>query len=110
MFKYSERSNTHAARHKPDDISEEVKGERLTRLIEQQEAISAEVFQSRVGRTYEVLVEGTSKRDDNDLCGRTDDFKMCVFPRPTERDVSAGDLVDVEIVDCTSHTLLGEAV
>jgi tRNA-2-methylthio-N6-dimethylallyladenosine synthase len=110
MFKYSERSNTHAARHKPDDISEEVKGERLTRLIEQQEQISAEVFQSRVGRTYEVLVEGTSKRDDNDLCGRTDDFKMCVFPRPTDRDVSAGDLVDVEIVDCTSHTLLGEAV
>ncbi|MFP4598727.1 MAG: tRNA (N6-isopentenyl adenosine(37)-C2)-methylthiotransferase MiaB [Persicimonas sp.] len=109
LFKYSERSNTYAARNMPDDISEEVKGERLRHIIELQESISAEVFQSKIGSTKRVLVEGESKRDPNDLCGRSDDFKMTVFPRPEGRDLQPGDLVDVEITDCTSHTLLGTA-
>ncbi|MFW5966927.1 MAG: tRNA (N6-isopentenyl adenosine(37)-C2)-methylthiotransferase MiaB [Persicimonas sp.] len=110
MFKYSERSNTYAARNLDDDIPEEVKGERLKRLIELQEEISAEVFESRVGRTETVLVEGPSKRDPAELCGRTDDFKTTVFPRLDDRTIEPGELVDVRITDCTSHTLLGEAV
>lgn len=108
LFKYSERSNTFAARNMPDDIDEEVKGERLKQIIELQESISAEVFKSKVGGTYRVLVEGTSRRDPNELCGRTDDFKMCVFPKPDGQEIAAGDLVDVKVTDCTSHTLLGE--
>ena len=110
LFKYSERDGTYAARKLDDDVSEEVKGERLSSLIERQEAISAEVFAGRIGRTMKVMVEGESKRDADDLCGRSDDFKMTVFPRPDGRTVEPGDFVDVEITDATSHTLLGEAV
>jgi tRNA-2-methylthio-N6-dimethylallyladenosine synthase len=107
LFKYSERSNTYAARNMPDDIDEDTKGERLRRIIELQESISAEVFASKVGTTQRVLVEGESKRDPDELCGRSDDFKMTVFARPDDDGLAAGDLVDVEITDCTSHTLLG---
>jgi tRNA-2-methylthio-N6-dimethylallyladenosine synthase len=110
LFKYSERSNTFAARNMADDISEEVKGQRLRRIIELQEKISTEIFKEEVGRTYRVLVDGESKRDENDLAGRTDQFKRTVFPKPAGRDVKPGDLVDVRITDCTSHTLLGEFV
>ena len=110
LFKYSERSNTYAARNIADDIPEEVKGDRLQQIIELQESISAEVFTERVGATEQVLVEGTSRRDPNDLCGRTDDFKMTVFARPDDQQIEAGDLVDVQITDCTSHTLLGKVV
>jgi tRNA-2-methylthio-N6-dimethylallyladenosine synthase len=108
LFKYSERSNTYASRNLPDDIDEDVKGERLRHIIELQESISAEVFKSKVGQTFRVLVEGDSRRDPDDLCGRTDEFKMTVFPKPEGRDIKPGEIVDVRITDCTSHTLLGE--
>lgn len=108
LFKYSERDGTYAARKIADDISEEVKGERLKKLILLQESVSAEVFKECVGNRARVLVEGPSRRDPNDLCGRTDDFKMTVFPAPKDRELRPGDLVDVRIVDATSHTLLAE--
>jgi tRNA-2-methylthio-N6-dimethylallyladenosine synthase len=108
LFKYSEREGTYAARKLADDISEAVKGDRLKRLIELQERISAEIFQQRIGSVGKVLVDGPSRRNPDDLCGRTDDFKMVVFPAPTGRTIAAGELVDVRIVNATSHTLLGE--
>mgnify|MGYP006279848051 CR=1 FL=1 len=108
MFKYSEREKTYAQREMEDDISEELKKERLTEIIEMQEEISREVCESRIGTVQEVMVEGESKRDDSELSGRTDDFKTTVFPKPDEGVLEPGDLVDVRIDDCTSHTLLGE--
>lgn len=107
-FKYSERSGTYAARKLADDIDEGLKRERLKKLIALQEGISAEVFASRIGKTYKVMIEGPSRRDPQDLCGRTDDFKMTVFPKPEDDVWAPGDLVDVRITDCTSHTLLGK--
>ncbi len=110
MFKYSERDGTFAARKLDDDIDEDLKNERLSKLIETQEEISGEIFSSHVGRTHEVMVEGESKRDADDLCGRTDGFKTAVFPKPAETELEPGDFVDVRIDDATSHTLLGEFV
>jgi tRNA-2-methylthio-N6-dimethylallyladenosine synthase len=107
LFKYSERDGTYAARKLEDDVPEEVKGRRLREIIELQESICAEVFAERVGRTYRVLVEGDSRRDESDFYGRTDDFKTVVFPKPGDGSVAPGDLVDVLVEDCTSHTLLG---
>ena len=110
LFKYSERDGTNAARQLEDDVGEDVKGERLSSLIERQEEISGEVFKNRVGQTVQVMVIGESKRDAQDLCGRSDDFKMTVFPRPDDRELNPGDFVDVRVTDATSHTLLGEPV
>lgn len=111
MFKYSERSGTYAARKIADDIPEDVKRARLHRIIEMQERISREIFTSRIGREYTVMVEGPSRRDPEELCGRTGDFKMAVFPKPTDGStLSPGDFVRVRINDCTSHTLRGELV
>ena len=110
LFKYSERNFTWAKRNAPDDVPEALKKERLAHIIELQESICAEIFTSRVGNTVQVLVDGESKRNSDDLCGRTDDFKMTVFPKPTAFDVAPGDLVDVDITSATSHTLLGRAV
>ncbi|MFB6263954.1 MAG: tRNA (N6-isopentenyl adenosine(37)-C2)-methylthiotransferase MiaB [Bradymonadaceae bacterium] len=110
MFEYSEREKTYAARELEDDVPDEVKNERLQTIIELQESISREIFEQRVGTIQEVLVEGESKRDSGELSGRTDDFKTTVFPRPADGSVEPGDLVDVAVDDCTSHTLLGELV
>jgi tRNA-2-methylthio-N6-dimethylallyladenosine synthase len=109
MFRYSERSLTAAARNQPDDVPDEVKAERLKRLIALQEEISAEVFRTRLGTKQQVMVIGESRRDSDQLCGRTDDFKMTVFPRPAGG-YEAGQLIDVRVVDCTSHTLIAELV
>lgn len=106
MFQYSERSLTAAARNMPDDVPMEVKGERLKRLIELQESISAEVFQTRISTTQDVMVIGESRRNPDDLCGRTDDFKMAVFAKPSF-ELKPGDIVPVHIHDATSHTLIG---
>ncbi len=106
LFKYSERSLTAAARGIPDDIPEEVKVERLSKLIALQEDISREIFQGRVGTTQQVMVIGDSRRDDTQLCGRTDDFKMTVFDKP-DYELKPGDLVDVVVETATSHTLIG---
>ena len=107
LFKYSERSHTWAARNAPDDVPEALKGSRLKKIIELQESICAEVFTSRIGTTQKVLVDGESRRDSEELCGRTDDFKMTVFPKPASGVVVPGDIVTVQIDDATSHTLRG---
>ena len=110
LFKYSERDGTYAARKLPDTLDEKVKKERLARLIDLQEEISGEIFSTYVGKTVRVMVDGESRRDANDLCGKTDDFKTAVFPKPTHRSLVPGDFVDILVEKTTSHTLLGTIV
>jgi tRNA-2-methylthio-N6-dimethylallyladenosine synthase len=105
LFKYSQRSGTLAARSIPDDIPEPIKSQRLSQIIALQEAISAEVFASKIGSEQTLLVEGPSRRDPSEWCGRTDDFKMTVFPKPDDLTLLPGQLVRVRINECTSHTL-----
>lgn len=106
LFKYSERSGTYASRKIEDDIPEDVKRRRLKEIIELQESISAEIFKSRIGKTFRVMAHGPSKKSDLEWCGRTDDFKMTIFPYI--EGMKEGDFVDVKITRCTSHTLMGE--
>ena len=107
MFMYSERPDTYAARKYVDDVPEAVKKRRLSEIIERQSRISLENNQQDIGTVQTVLVEGPSKRSDEQLCGRADSNKMVVFDR---RDFQTGQYVDVRITDCTSATLLGEAL
>ncbi len=107
MFKYSERPGTYASKHLPDDIPEEVKTERLNRMIELQNELSAESNRRDIGKRFEVLVEGRSKRSADDLYGRTSQNKVVVFPRG---DARPGDFVEVEVTGATSATLLGRLV
>ena len=107
MFKYSERPNTKAARKFEDDVPEEIKSRRLTEIIEKQRAHSMMHNQSRVGKTYKVLVEGLSKRSDKHLFGRTTHNTVAVFPK---KQYKPGDYVMVKITDCNSATLIGESV
>lgn len=108
LFKYSERPGTHASRHLPDNIAEEVKIERLQRMIDLQNELSLESNRRDIGHTFEVLVEGFSRRSREQLCGRTQQNKMVVLPR-TEG-IKAGDFVSVRITEASSATLLGEIV
>ena len=105
MFAYSERPDTFAARKYADDVPDEVKKRRLTEIIQLQTAISKARNERRVGRREVVLVEGPSKRSDDQLCGRTDSNHMVVFDRPDR--VEKGDYMAVEIEGCTSATLFG---
>lgn len=107
MFYYSERPNTFAAKKMEDNIPLEVKKSRLNDVIVKQRQHSLEIHQSKVGETYEVLVEGVSKRSNDKLYGRTTHNTVVVFPR---KHYKAGDFVDVKITDCTGGTLIGESV
>ena len=107
MFKYSERPGTHASKHLPDDIPEEVKIRRLNEIIALQNRLSAEANERCVGKTYEVLVEGVSKRSKDQLFGRTEQNRVVVFDRGEHR---IGDFVNVRITECSSATLKGEAM
>ena len=107
MFKYSERPGTYAAKHLPDDVAEEVKIRRLNELIALQTEISAQQNKKDEGKTFEVLVEGFSKRSREQLCGRTEQNKMVVFPKEGHH---IGETVRVRITGSTSATLLGEIV
>ena len=107
MFKYSERPGTFAAKHLPDNVSEDVKIERLNELIRLQTEISAEQNRKDVGKTFEVLVEGFSKRSREQLMGRTEQNKAVVFDK---QNYHIGDRVMVEITDSTSATLIGKAI
>lgn len=107
MFQYSQRPGTKAARHFPDDVPPEVKTRRLNEIIELQSAISLERNRECVGQTYEVLIEGTSKRDNGSLFGRTSSNKVCVFPALGHR---PGEYVKINVESCTSATLLGNIV
>ena len=104
MFKYSERPGTLAQRTMPDNVPEEVKIDRLNRMIALQNELSLESNRRDIGKTFEVLVEGPSKRNAEEYCGRSSQNKMVVFPR---KGVNPGDLVSVRINDATSATLFG---
>jgi tRNA-2-methylthio-N6-dimethylallyladenosine synthase len=104
MFKYSERPGTYASKRLPDDVPEEVKVRRLNEIIALQNRLSAASNERCVGRTYEVLVEGVSKRSREQLFGRTEQNRVVVFDRGTHR---IGDLVNVRITESSSATLKG---
>lgn len=107
MFKYSERPGTYASKHLPDDIPEEVKIRRLNEIIALQNQLSLESNQRDIGKTLEVLVEGFSKRSNEQFYGRTSGYKTVVFPRKGRR---IGELVRVRIISCSAATLIGEVV
>ena len=104
MFKYSERPGTYASKHLPDDIPEDVKIRRLNELIALQTEISAQQNKKDEGKVFDVLVEGFSKRSREQLCGRTEQNKMVVFPKGNHH---IGETVKVKITGSTSATLLG---
>ena len=105
MFKYSERPNTYAANKLKDNISEDVKSRRLSEIIEIQNELSLQSNKKDVGKTFEVLVEGVSKKSKQKLFGRNSQYKVVVFDR---KDYEIGDFVYVTVVDCTSGTLIGK--
>ncbi|MBO7379948.1 MAG: tRNA (N6-isopentenyl adenosine(37)-C2)-methylthiotransferase MiaB [Bacteroidales bacterium] len=107
MFKYSERPGTYAARHFEDDVPEEEKIRRLNEIIALQNELSLQSNQRDLGKTFEVLVEGYSKRSREQMCGRSQQNKMIVFPKGNAK---PGDLVMVRITEVSSATLLGELV
>lgn len=107
MFYYSERPGTMAARHFPDDVSLEVKTRRLNEIIALQNQLSLDSNLKDVGKKFKVLVEGPSKKNPDELCGRTGSNKMCVFPDKVHK---AGDYVEVEVMSCTSATLICKLV
>ena len=105
MFKYSERPGTYASKHLPDNVPEEEKIRRLNELIALQTEISAQQNKKDEGKTFDVLVEGFSKRSREQLCGRTEQNKMVVFNKGNHH---IGETVRVRITGSTSATLLGE--
>ena len=107
MFKYSERPGTYASKHLPDVIPEDVKVRRLNELITLQNQLSAESYKNDIGKTFEVLVEGVSKRSRDQLFGRTQQYKVVVFDRANHK---VGDFVNVRITEATSATLKGVLV
>lgn len=107
MFKYSERPGTFASKNLPDNVPEEVKIARLNEIIALQNQMSALSNQRDIGKIFEVLVEGRSKRSEDQLFGRTSQNKVVVFPKGNHK---VGDLVQVKVFSSTSATLIGEEV
>ena len=107
MFKYSERPGTYAAKNLPDDVPEEVKIQRLQRMIDLQNQLSEESNLRDVGKEFEVLVEGFSKRSREQLFGRTSQNKVVIFDK---KDFHIGQFIRVRIVRASSATLFGEPV
>ena len=107
MFKYSERPGTFASQHLPDNVPEEVKIERLNRMIALQNELSLTSNRADIGKRFVVLVEGPSKRDAEEYFGRTTQNKVVIFPRGNAR---PGDLVEVEVEEASSATLRGHRV
>lgn len=107
MFKYSERPGTYASKHLPDDVDETEKIRRLNELIALQTELSAEANRRDVGKIFDVLVEGYSKRSREQLCGRTEQNKMVVFDKGNHH---IGEIVKVKITSSSSATLIGTEV
>ena len=107
MFKYSERPGTYAAKHLPDNVSEDEKICRLNKLIHLQTAISASQNKKDEGKVFEILIERFGKRSREQLMGRTPQNKAVIIPR---RNHHIGDFVNVRITGSSSATLLGEEV
>ena len=104
MFKYSERPGTLAAKRYPDDVPDDVKGRRLQEIIELQQNLSLEHNKRDIGKTFEVLIEGFSKKSELQLFGRTPQNKVVVFDRV---DAKPSETVKVIIENCTAATLMG---
>lgn len=107
MFKYSERPNTKAARQLQDDVPDEVKTRRLMEIIELQGKLSEQSKKNDLGKRFEVLIEGESKKSKDEFYGRTSQNKVVVFPRENKK---IGEFVYVEVTDCTPATLIGKIV
>ncbi|MBR6640216.1 MAG: tRNA (N6-isopentenyl adenosine(37)-C2)-methylthiotransferase MiaB [Muribaculaceae bacterium] len=107
MFKYSERPGTMASKNLPDNIAEDIKIERLNRMIALQNELSLESNRRDIGKTFDVLIEGISKRSKEQFVGRTQQNKTMVFPRGNYR---IGDTVKVKVLEVSSATLIGELV
>ena len=105
MFKYSERPGTQASKSLPDNIDETTKGRRLQELIDLQTGWSLESNRRDIGKTFEVLVEGVSKKSSDEMFGRSSQNKVIVFPA---KNIPIGSLIQVKVKDCTSATLIGE--
>jgi tRNA-2-methylthio-N6-dimethylallyladenosine synthase len=106
LYYYSERPGTLAARRMEDDIPLDVKKRRLSELVEKYRAMSLNSMKKDVGKTFRVLVEGVSKKNENEFFGRNDQNKVIVFPK---EHLKKGDYVNVKVTDCTSGTLIGYA-
>jgi tRNA-2-methylthio-N6-dimethylallyladenosine synthase len=107
MYKYSERPGTPAAKKLSDDIPEEVKSRRLTEIIKTQNAMSLAKNSARIGSIVEVLIEGNSKKSENDWMGRSDENVVVVFPKANEQ---KGDYVKVLVERATVTTLIGKII
>jgi tRNA-2-methylthio-N6-dimethylallyladenosine synthase len=107
MFKYSERPGTVAAKRMEDNVPEEIKLQRLDEIIKLQNKIANQSNQNDIGKTFEVLVEGFSKRSKEQLFGRTSQNKVVIFPREGRR---IGEFIYLKIVSASSATLFGEVV
>jgi len=107
MFKYSERPGTYAAKKLPDNVPEDVKSKRLAEIIEVQREIVNQSNQNDIGKTFEVLVEGFSKKSKEELFGRTSQNKVVIFPRIGRH---IGELIHVKITSATSAALIGQVV
>ena len=107
MFKYSERPGTYASKHLPDDVPEEVKIRRLNEIIALQNELSAQANRKCIGKQYEILVEGISKRSKDELFGRTGQNKVVIVPRGNLR---IGQTVPVVITESSSATLKGKVI
>lgn len=109
MFFYSERPGTLAARRYADDIPEEIKKRRLQDIVLLQNKLSLESNQRDLGKTFEVLIEGDSKKSVAEWMGRNSQNKVIVFPKD-EYPLKKGDYVQVQVTDCTKATLLGKII
>lgn len=107
MFAYSERPNTPAAKKLKDDISEETKQRRLAEIIKEHHILSHESNKRDLGKTFEILVEGYSKKSDDFMFGRNSENKVIIFPK---KNFVKGQYINVRVIDCTSATLMGEIV
>jgi tRNA-2-methylthio-N6-dimethylallyladenosine synthase len=107
MFQYSMREGTAAEKNMCDNVSNDIKARRLDEIIRLQQELSAESNKKDIGKIYEVLIEGISKRSQNHLSGRNSQNKVVIFPKGNNK---KGEYVQVKILSCTSATLLGEAV
>ena len=106
IFKYSERKNTIAARKFPDDVPEQVKGERVGRLVDLQRPITARVNRDLIGRTLPVMVESDSKRSSEQWMGRTDN-NITVIWNKSDAPAAVGDIHPITILDASAAVLMG---